>query len=401
MTAANDVQLRRRASRAKSALGGVTAGAVSLLSCNWVLGIDQLGTDGCEPRARRCIENTPWVCEGDRTWYSLAPCVDQTCIAGLCVGECAPSEARCKGNTTQTCDANGQWADGVLCQAPEQCSHGACMVACSPGDLRCSGDQPQLCDANGQWRDDGPPCHPCTGCDPDIAACAASPKPDGASCLDPNKCTLTATCQGGQCVAKSSVVCIEGGCSSGTCDPATGSCDVKDGTSCDGGESCGELAVCKGGVCNPGADHAWAHWDVTQAPPVRYTYTKDSPVTYDNLTHLMWQRTGGGGSVDHDGAKSYCDCLNGIEGPVPCAEIPGYSTGWRLPTRIELASLIDLGIVNPSIDSVAFPDVKANWYWSSTVRADAQGVRAVTVHFGSGDQELQTLDSVAHVRCVR
>lgn len=40
--------------------------------------------------------------------------------------------------------------------------------------------------------------------------------------------------------------------------------------------------------------------------------------------------------------------------------------GWRLPTRFELESLLDLSRHDPAIDTEKFPDTKSTWYWTSS-----------------------------------
>lgn len=40
--------------------------------------------------------------------------------------------------------------------------------------------------------------------------------------------------------------------------------------------------------------------------------------------------------------------------------------GWRLPTRQELESILDLSRHNPAIDTEKFPDTKSKYYWTST-----------------------------------
>jgi hypothetical protein len=40
--------------------------------------------------------------------------------------------------------------------------------------------------------------------------------------------------------------------------------------------------------------------------------------------------------------------------------------GWRLPTRMELESILDLSRHGPAVDPARFPDTQSSWYWSST-----------------------------------
>jgi hypothetical protein len=40
--------------------------------------------------------------------------------------------------------------------------------------------------------------------------------------------------------------------------------------------------------------------------------------------------------------------------------------GWRLPSRMELESILDLTRHEPAVDTTRFPDTKSGYYWSST-----------------------------------
>ncbi|RRU17858.1 DUF1566 domain-containing protein [Stenotrophomonas sp. 278] len=60
---------------------------------------------------------------------------------------------------------------------------------------------------------------------------------------------------------------------------------------------------------------------------------------------------------------------------------------WRLPTRSELAALVDDTRTDPAIDTSLFPRVKPHWHWTSTDYAGgasyAWGVHFDHGHFGS------------------
>jgi len=72
---------------------------------------------------------------------------------------------------------------------------------------------------------------------------------------------------------------------------------------------------------------------------------------HDPLPGLAWYRTPGDADA-HDKAIEYCNVLPG---------------DYRLPTRIELASLLDFRADSPvRIDTTTFPDVKPTAYWTAS-----------------------------------
>jgi hypothetical protein len=80
--------------------------------------------------------------------------------------------------------------------------------------------------------------------------------------------------------------------------------------------------------------------------------------TKDNVTNLIWSLHSGQGNW-----TTYARTT------LPAAHNTGVGrcggTGWRLPTRRELRSIVDLRGVSPSIDSSYFPATQANWYWTN------------------------------------
>ena len=90
--------------------------------------------------------------------------------------------------------------------------------------------------------------------------------------------------------------------------------------------------------------------------PTSYTDGGDGTVR-DNVTGLLWQKAIDATTqkLTWDAAKSYCATLT----------LAGHT--WRLPTRIELLSIVDFTRVGPAIDSKAFPGVPGGAYhWTSS-----------------------------------
>ena len=100
--------------------------------------------------------------------------------------------------------------------------------------------------------------------------------------------------------------------------------------------------------------------------PPSYTDNLDGTIT-DNVTTLVWQQQVVTTFVTWADAITYCDNL-----------ILGGRADWRLPSRIELVSLIDNSRLNPSINTTYF--IAPNLHlWSSTTYYDsptADGYRA-------------------------
>ncbi|MHC1655462.1 DUF1566 domain-containing protein [Stenotrophomonas riyadhensis] len=85
----------------------------------------------------------------------------------------------------------------------------------------------------------------------------------------------------------------------------------------------------------------------------------DHVAIIDHATGLMWAVKSIG---DSDGdPMSQADCEKA------CGELRllGHDD-WRLPTRSELAALIDDTRHEPAIDSSLFPGVLSRWHWTST-----------------------------------
>ena len=76
-------------------------------------------------------------------------------------------------------------------------------------------------------------------------------------------------------------------------------------------------------------------------------------------------------------------------------------TDWRVPTVEELFCLADRTRARPAIDTDFFPDTPNNWFWSSTVDADAPSGYAWIVDFGNGNSSWDGQDGEGFVRAVR
>ena len=109
---------------------------------------------------------------------------------------------------------------------------------------------------------------------------------------------------------------------------------------------------------------------------------------HDNVTNLIWStetlsNTWAGAQT---AATTYSRC--------------GYPSGWRLPTRRELLSIVHDGASNPAIDSTYFPATQSAWYWSSDTYAP-NPTGAWFVGFGLGNTGANSRTSTFQVRLVQ
>src|SRR5262249_10292290 len=89
-------------------------------------------------------------------------------------------------------------------------------------------------------------------------------------------------------------------------------------------------------------------------------YVVATDVVTDPITHLMWERT----------VTSSSPTLNWADAHFRCQQLAlaGFED-WRLPSRIELISLDDLGHFSPPIDPAAFPGTPTEPFWTSSLYA--------------------------------
>ena len=114
--------------------------------------------------------------------------------------------------------------------------------------------------------------------------------------------------------------------------------------------------------------------------------SKATIITQIPAQTLEWSRTLCEECVDHATAENLCAALG---------------EGWRLPTRAERISLVDLTRSNPAIDTEQFPDTQSDLYWTSdSVAADSAYAWVVGFYSGNSDDYLRGYDD-AFVRAVR
>jgi len=105
----------------------------------------------------------------------------------------------------------------------------------------------------------------------------------------------------------------------------------------------------------------------------------DHVAVIDHSTGLMWSVESLGSKEDADDGITQEAC------EARCRELTLLGTNdWRLPTRAELAALVDDTRHEPAIDTSLFPRVKPRWHWTSTPCAWSSA-SAWGVDFGFGD----------------
>ena len=239
---------------------------------------------------------------------------------------------------------------------------GGAAASCQGAATQCAGNGVQTC-SGGQWSSAAVPCGQYESCamTAGTAKCMCS--------ADPVCRTVGNVCADGATIA----TCAQ--------DAPTG-CFYKSSAS-----TCATGLVCERYMSAACADPNWAEWPMPNGPtdvaagvpnPESYTDNGDQTVT-DNVTGLMWQQAIAPGTYSYAAALAYC----------PTLTLGGHSD-WRLPSIIELVSLVDYGS-STAINGTYFPGA-AVAFIPSTAPGNWE-VAGGTVNYGP--------PGMASVRCVR
>lgn len=184
---------------------------------------------------------------------------------------------------------------------------------------------------------------------------------------------------------------------------AAGGVSNTGGSATSGASSGGAAGACVPATCGT---HKWACWHMPNPAgsglPNEASYTDlANGIVRDNVTCLEWEKTPATSAADTanwDGALAYCANL----------AAGGYSD-WRVPTRVELASIVDF-TKSPAINRTAFPNAKSGYHRTSSdwildikqIGAGAGKDFAWIYNMGSGlTSNAYSRASSAEVRCVR
>jgi hypothetical protein len=115
----------------------------------------------------------------------------------------------------------------------------------------------------------------------------------------------------------------------------------------------------------------------------------------DNVTGLTWQRVVAMGAQPHTESAAYCASLVLGGSAATAGE-------WRLPTVLELRSIVDEGVSppGPTIDPDAFPATSATEFWTANAVVGSPALRWA-VSFGDGSVGEQDALNSYNARCVR
>jgi hypothetical protein len=346
------------------------------------------------------------------------------CVSGVCAFSAPAAGAGGSDGGSDAGGAGGGVDGGIDGGAPSVLM---CQPVCQGNATQCSGNALQTC-TSGTWGV-AVACGPlqtCTGL-AGTAQCTCNADPvcitRGGTCATASTLTTCALDNDGCFYALSSVDCTNGACSgsAGSASCCTNACtagatacfsSTQLGTCALGANGCASVsaaATCATGlVCERWtpvacADPNWDQWplpnsqaDVTSGAPnlENYTDNQDGTVT-DNVTGLMWQQAVPSDTSAWVDAVAFCSTL----------PLAGHND-WRLPSFIELESIVDYGQFNPSINGAYFPSTPSLYFWSSSsVAGSPSNAWFVNFYLGttlnSDEYESSYKSASNYVRCVR
>ena len=225
--------------------------------------------------------------------------------------------------------------------------------------------------------------------------------------------------------------CAGGRCNAGAvdytcmCDPGfsgTGTQACRDVRSCADAPACDASYPCVSDPLGYRCQGKFADTPFPDSTPGAATapiYSADTVTVVDNVTHLVWEVRLPLSYAGCSGTSDPVDACDGGTSDAGCSSTPAPSEGctwseartycdnmtlgnhddWRLPTKIELESIVDYTRVDPAIDA-AFTNTKTGPYWTASALAITPG-NAWYVDFSEGVSNATATHKFMRVRCVR
>jgi hypothetical protein len=113
-------------------------------------------------------------------------------------------------------------------------------------------------------------------------------------------------------------------------------------------------------------------------------YTINGETVTDKYTGLVWARCAHGQTLTGNQCTGTAATYTHEQALHTANMWWSSGSGWRLPNRRELLSLVDFGCNHPAIDSTAFPNTPSVWFWSTTPYATDSN-KAWPINFETGE----------------
>jgi hypothetical protein len=175
-----------------------------------------------------------------------------------------------------------------------------------------------------------------------------------------------------------------------------------------GGAPC-DMSVCSANYpCQANATAYFCRGQFTDWPPAyapaKFKVNADDTVT-DSRSGLVWQRslpaTYAGCSAKRSSSGMVGEACIWAHAKAYCTGLTLAGTGWRLPTKAELESLIDDTRYSPAIDTTAFPATSPDPFWTSSASASSTTGDIWFIDFNHGMSSAYDVMGSHRVRCVR
>ncbi|MEQ1796083.1 MAG: DUF1566 domain-containing protein [Nitrospira sp.] len=152
------------------------------------------------------------------------------------------------------------------------------------------------------------------------------------------------------------------------------------------------LAKLNTGGGGAGAGNYTQRWDTNHPSATRFTVLTEfnGAAVRDNNTGLVWEQSPATFTPGPTWNDARLQCID---------KNVGGTRGWRLPSVVELASLIDPSLPAPSVPAV-FTGVQLAPYWSATANAVGSST-ALSVNFDDGHVGMSSKSSSNSIWCVR